>query len=103
MEDNFDMPPIDSGKGRTSFVLGLIALITSFFCQIVSFVLAIIGLVKSSEARKRGERYAEAGWVLSLIALVISSIAVALIALLIVFMVIAVATGNFYCIVHEFF
>lgn len=62
------------GKAVASLVLGIIAIVFWFFgvSAFISLVLAIIGLVLASQAKKEGndEGIRKAGFILSLIALI---------------------------------
>ncbi len=67
------------GKAVASLVLGIVAIVFWFFGigSLVSLILAIVGLVLASQAKKEGndEGIRKAGFVLSLIALIGGAIA----------------------------
>lgn len=58
------------------FVLGLLALLLVFVFQPAAFVLGIIGIVKANKCKRLGQQdgKADAGWILSLLALIFSSL-----------------------------
>lgn len=71
--------PVSKGKAVAALVLGIVSIVFSFFgySAIIGIILAIIGLVFGTKARKQAQTgLATAGFVLSLIGLIANSIGI---------------------------
>lgn len=81
-EPYYETPEKEQVRTSPAFVLGILSLVFLLISpQIISLVLGIIGLVIGARDRKRGDSCirAEAGWTMSLIGVVLSSIMIFLV------------------------